>query len=600
MKLLALHALNFRTLRDFRFDFPQTPGLYYITGSNLDAPALGSNGVGKSTLWEAINFALEGETSNRLKGPDLCRDGERTTRVEIVTDAGTLARTWSRDRKLSLILDGKEVAQDEVRRRFVLDREQFLAAHCIPQTHTLFVDMKPAAQIETLQRLLAMDRWADYADRASKRASNLQRLLDDVAEQLARALGELDGLDIAQLQQAVDQWVEDHARRVLELERSLENEPTPVSTEAVEKRLAGTNTAIKRAQMAQRSAAQRSNDLSIQIGNNAGEMRRLEAELQRIAKRNGFFGQEMCPTCAQPIAAKHRDACWAEGDRLTKEAEAAYFKFEESLKAATELHKEASASEARARQRLHELDVQRRQCERELDQIRTGNEAQVRARAELERRLRLVRGEPNTLRPLLDSALRRISEVEETIALLRYQYEEDERRTQAVALWARGFKMIRSQLVSEALLQFSIDIAGVVDDLGLQGWRIQPLIDPAVFESVRAQSGFRFVITEPGGIERSLEAYSGGEGQRVRLAIQLGLASMIGALSEARWDFEVWDEPSTYLSEEGVQALFRSLRDRALRLERPVFVIDHHQSHFGDLDGVYRLVKEGNETRLEE
>src|SRR6516164_10253421 len=63
LRFKYVELYNFKSYRGtHKFTFPQDPGLYLITGKNLIQPRLGSNGVGKSTLLDAIFWALYGRT----------------------------------------------------------------------------------------------------------------------------------------------------------------------------------------------------------------------------------------------------------------------------------------------------------------------------------------------------------------------------------------------------------------------------------------------------------------------------------------------------------------------------------------------------------
>ena len=77
-------------MEDFRsftgkhtFEFPTKPGLYAITGKNLDNPRLEANGAGKSTLLEAIHWCLYGHTSRGLKAGDVVNWGAKSCAVAV-------------------------------------------------------------------------------------------------------------------------------------------------------------------------------------------------------------------------------------------------------------------------------------------------------------------------------------------------------------------------------------------------------------------------------------------------------------------------------------------------------------------------------------
>ena len=99
MKLRELTISGFRS-----FAVPMTldvkalpPGLYLVAGENKVEPDLQGNGVGKSTIFEAVFWAMFGKTSRNLKAGSIrnwSSDSAKTS-VELVMEEGHLLRTWS-------------------------------------------------------------------------------------------------------------------------------------------------------------------------------------------------------------------------------------------------------------------------------------------------------------------------------------------------------------------------------------------------------------------------------------------------------------------------------------------------------------------------
>lgn len=86
-------------------------------------------------------------------------------------------------------------------------------------------------------------------------------------------------------------------------------------------------------------------------------------------------------------------------------------------------------------------------------------------------------------------------------------------------------------------------------------------------------------------------AWSGGESQRLRLAGSLGIADLITSRCPYVPTFEVFDEPSSYLSEAGITSLLDILADRARLMNKQIFLIDHRRLDSTKFDGVISVVK---------
>ncbi len=72
MKLQRISITGFRSFRTTQVLLlnKMYPGLWLVTGENEVEPELGANGAGKSSLFEAVHWALYGKTSRSLKDQD--------------------------------------------------------------------------------------------------------------------------------------------------------------------------------------------------------------------------------------------------------------------------------------------------------------------------------------------------------------------------------------------------------------------------------------------------------------------------------------------------------------------------------------------------
>jgi DNA repair exonuclease SbcCD ATPase subunit len=105
--------------------------------------------------------------------------------------------------------------------------------------------------------------------------------------------------------------------------------------------------------------------------------------------------------------------------------------------------------------------------------------------------------------------------------------------------------------------------------------------------------GFTLLVESPmNNMAVPFSVWSGGEGQRLRLAGTLGLMDFIHTQRGTTCNIEIFDEPTQFLSEEGIQTLLETLFHRARILERKIFIIDHRQfKKFGHFSGIISVVK---------
>jgi ABC-type transport system involved in cytochrome bd biosynthesis fused ATPase/permease subunit len=79
----------------------------------------------------------------------------------------------------------------------------------------------------------------------------------------------------------------------------------------------------------------------------------------------------------------------------------------------------------------------------------------------------------------------------------------------------------------------------------------------------------------------------------------LALVKYYLARSGIDTDFEIFDEPTTHLSSEGIDDLLECLRDRALTQKRRIYLIDHHVLDRGAFDGVFTVIKSKEGIQLD-
>ncbi len=100
MILKSLTALNFRSYEDISIELPSEGALF-----------LGSNGVGKTNLLEAISFALLGKSPRGASPKDMISVGEREGFVKVTYGEGESLRSqaigFSRDKQIKITQDGK-------------------------------------------------------------------------------------------------------------------------------------------------------------------------------------------------------------------------------------------------------------------------------------------------------------------------------------------------------------------------------------------------------------------------------------------------------------------------------------------------------------
>lgn len=175
-----------------------------------------------------------------------------------------------------------------------------------------------------------------------------------------------------------------------------------------------------------------------------------------------------------------------------------------------------------------------------------------------------------------------------------------ERRLTAIDYWKQGFKRIRLYLIQKVLTSLEVDINSAASTLGMNGWKVR-LSTETETKSGTVKLGVQIIVSSPKATA-AWECWSGGEAQRLRLAIALGLSYCIQRALGSWWDLEILDEPSTYLSPEGVENLLETLDYRADAAKKQIWIVDHVAMTYSNFKEVWCIEKDpekGSKLRLE-
>ena len=178
MKLLKIEAQDFGVFKQLELEMPTQPGLNLIVGKNLQDPKLGGNGVGKSTVFNAIVWCIYGKDSRKLFAESLLReDATKGYWVRLTFDEFVLYRSWKPNR---FQLDGREVdpASDEIEKLIGMNQEQFLLCCLTSQTAKHFLSLGSTDKLAFLSKVYELDIWTDLASDAKKQEEQAQREQD--------------------------------------------------------------------------------------------------------------------------------------------------------------------------------------------------------------------------------------------------------------------------------------------------------------------------------------------------------------------------------------------------------------------------------------
>lgn len=578
MKIERVELQGFRSFRDLQvFEFSRTPGVVKLSGRNDDEPSLGANGAGKSSFWEGVYWVLTGKTSVGLKGPEVCTWNQGRGVYGLVRIGGrALVRTWGT--KNTLMLDGEEgVSQDDVDAWLGLSAEQLLHCAYMAQHARAFLDLSAPEKTDLLASVIRLDSWAALSDTARTTRNTVRQDREAVEHAIAHAEGRLRELRSTDYEALVREW------------RSRKADDITACEENIQRRASAVKDAEARFSKKPWEDPLLTKELEVAEATrdtHATEMASIEARIAGLREKRRAVRAGDCPTCGRPFENTHRHAPTTAD--IAKELMSA----EEDVTRCHEALVPARRAVEALVNRQHALSRLKDDLTREVEDARDRHAAAV-------DRLSAARSEAN---PYADLTARKETQqrgVQAQLASLKDELDLLLAHEARVEFWVSGFKDVRLFLVTEALAQLELEVNACLQQLGLHGWEVRFAPDRET-KAGATRRGFSVLITSPSNPRPvPWSAWSGGEAQRLRVATSMGLSNLITAYTGFSPFVEVWDEPSTGMSVEGIQGLLQAFADRARLFNRQVWVVDHRALESGVFSQTVLAVKSSGTSKLE-
>lgn len=599
--MFDIHSVEMTNFRSYKgkhvFEFPTAPGLYSLTGQNLNNVRLGANGVGKSTLLDAIHWCLYGRTPRGLKATDVVTWGtSKGCQVTVSLTVGQKRALVSRSQSPNLLtLNGEIIDQGAIQGLVRLSGDAFTASVMLPQFGQSFFDLAPAMKLSLFSKIMELEFWLGKSEAAKDASAQLERKRIALEQEMAKATGQIEGAegDIVELREKATTFEKEQDERIKALEGELrqlmkDNKKDETNLQSIKKVLLG----------AEGRLATFAEELMLfDQQNEAVEKQRIVAEeqevsLRRILKQLTGLSTK-CPTCFQPVDKAHLKS---ERTKVENELETLLVgidSLDKKIKTLeTKINKVVADKEA-VHQNKHDFE---REQNKVVTILATTRQRLINLKAEIATKT----DRPNPYESLLKSKEKLLKAVNEELTALKAKTQTVLADHAAVSYWVNGFKRVRLFIIEQALQQLEIEVNNNLTSLGLTDWYVEFDVEREN-KSGGITKGFVVLVHPPGHKEPiRYEAYSGGETQRLRLAGDLGLANLIMERAGLTNTIEFFDEPSTHLSQEGLLDLAETLNDRALVTGKRIWLIDHNVIDYGGFAGTYTVVKDENGSSIKE
>lgn len=593
---------NFKTFSgSHKFELARQPGLYYITGKNLLNPELGANGVGKSTLWDALTWVLWGKTGrdNKPAAAITPWGTKGTTKVELHFIRNGKSVVMKRERNPNRLAamtednpEGGDIVQEDVPKLLGMTEEMFRRTLVLGQFGTLFLDLKPEAQGQMFTEALSLDIWNKASATAGDAAKAASRTKERAEAELSASVQLLEGIagEITDAEKASALFEQDKAARIKKIKTGIETLQGDLNKLEEAPLLKPPLPDQSKSQELNKQLSEARSALEIALA----DRKRLGVDLERAQARADLFKatkKKTCPECGQEIsAAEYKEKKEAADAALADADDAVVQKLNDIAEMREKGLKLKADYDKAVEKESHAVDAYD-------DALSAYNDyqAEVQAvRAELQRQRRALsdeEGSQNTHEASLARLRTRRQTYRASQGDLKEKAAQAAKESAEADFWVAGFREIRLSIIDRALTELQMAAANHAAMLGLDDWGIK-------FDTEReTQSGkvnysFTVLLYPPGQKEPvKWESYSGGESQRWQLAVAFALSEVLLARAGLAPNLEVLDEPTRGLSADGVADLLDHLRDRALELGRAVYFVDHHSLDKGAFDGTLVVEK---------
>lgn len=601
------------------FIFPSTPGLYFLSGRNEVDIYLGSNGAGKSTIWDGLCWVLFGKTVRGIRAGDIANWGSEKGfygifEWENADNTYTLLRSWKPNKLLLTINndDPIDVVQEDVDSTFGLTYDSFLFSILMGQSRPMFLDLRSSEQSQLFSEVFMLNRWLEYSDKASKETKELKDDLVVIEKSISALNAALDRMcgEHASIEKQMLAWKKDNKYKKQELLNSIDTLSRLINKIKSDILVLNYESSLLDSEKTELSAC---------IEKLKSEIKEIENSLIDLNKRIIEFGSTLkaykndadnlyehsksdfkCNCCMQPVSREYALSAVRKIEKSIKRVES-------DLKKTQKLKRSKDSEFKNVSRNKLDFESDYSVVVDELQHVKSDirfKQGQLKAvhgeKSRYEKESDVLHAKSNPFNESLESLEYEIGVTKQHLGTANRASAFISEKAKQTEFWVKGFKEIRLFVISEFLAQLEAEVNNALIKLGLSGWMINFSVEKET-KSKTIKKGFHVLIKSPHN--KNLvpwESWSGGESQRLRLAGNMGLSNLILSQYGVMSDIEIWDEPSTHLGKEGVNDLLELLRDRALLNNKQIWIVEHNALDFGDFAGSALVIKNENGSYIEQ
>lgn len=596
MQILKLSIQGFKSFtKEQVLDFTKfDSGLIFVSGKNKVEPSLGGNGTGKSSLFEALTFALYGKTSTNDKAGNL-KNWQTKDKCKVSVEflhhniLYTLDRTWNPN---TLKLNDETVTQETIDTLLGINFAAFIYSIFISQQADKFIDLAPIEKMDIFTTILDLDKWNTFSDKAKEMKTKLEREALETEKIKLSLEGELSGINLDELNKLSQEYEATKEAKINELKETKLGYSTKLATTLdalgnTQKISGEIELAYKELEKGLTVINHAIDEYNQKISMEGREIYKYETLLDRGEEEYENLrkteNSPICGTCFQPINPvlllkniKIIENSVAETQLQLEATKAVHKSLKDELFRLQDEQTIEVTTMNGIRKQADIIGLEVSALERDASNLLFQQQA-------LDKELGELQNGVNPYTEMKQKRQARFEELTNKIQELITQQTLSLQYSTIYEYWVKGFKDTKLMLLSEALQEFEIETNNKLQELGMTEWSITTEVDTET-KAGTIKRGFTILVKSP--INDTLvpfTCWSGGEGQRLRLAVTLGLIDFIKNKRGISWDILIFDEGTQFLSEEGIADLIATLKDKAINDSLKILLIDHRNlNSYGD------------------
>lgn len=633
MKIKRFRAKNFMSFKELEYTLPSS-GLYFIGGQIDGGSISNSNRAGKSAFIEALCFAIFGQTLRGIGKDEVVNWGagkDCMTAVEFEDDLGenySILRFRNDSENGNNLLFSKDSAGDitgssaaetqkAIDKAVGLNWLTFSTAVIFGSQAIRFSEAKPSEKAEILDEIMMFHLWLEAQERVKIDLKNIkesiQKFQNDYGAVSAAKNEYEEQLKVIneKIEIAKPEW-EKAMENVKELIERMEMAKIKMgkTKEAADKIKAEieelkadtrklseiTGDTIRQRDEALKGFADKSSKMHLALHIAEKEYSEIN---EWLSVADALSLDKRCSYCGQLITAESVDKCKKHYQERAKE-------LGDEIEKLREIWDRAKKDEAEASKSWDEKIAKAQKTEDEIQEViethrldyeeKMGKIRDITYNIEsINKDICFAKTRMKEQRQALEESKRsseaKIKEYDETLKIIKGKMQGSEEEIKYLEFWIEGFsgRGIKSLLLDEILPQLNNKVAyyatALLDnEIGIE------FDTEKLLKSGETRNKFDIKVIQ-GNRELSYFNFSGGEKQRVDVAILLALQSVIFERSAGSCNLSIWDEVFERLDSVGVERVVSLLTEEAAN--KAIFVISH-QNELRDYFQNFVLIRNKN------